>query len=61
MISPNKTTFQHDERVNFSCPLGYDLKGNSSAFCLFGAWEIDDDPTCERKSQRSQSSILVCL
>ncbi|KAJ8026582.1 Sushi, von Willebrand factor type A, EGF and pentraxin domain-containing protein 1 [Holothuria leucospilota] len=46
-IIPNNTEFQHNETVNFSCPSGYDLKGNSSAICKFGDWEINFDPTCD--------------
>ena len=36
--------------VQFSCPLGYDLMGDSDAMCQFGEWEIGANPTCERKS-----------
>ncbi|KAJ8032191.1 CUB and sushi domain-containing protein 1 [Holothuria leucospilota] len=48
-IMPDNTEFQHNETVMFSCPSGYDLKGDSSAICQFGIWEMGTEPTCTVK------------
>ena len=46
--------------VQFSCPLGYDLMGDSDAMCQYGEWEIGANPTCERKSLMMFPKILKC-
>ncbi|KAJ8032194.1 Sushi, von Willebrand factor type A, EGF and pentraxin domain-containing protein 1 [Holothuria leucospilota] len=45
-ISPNKSEYQHNETVKFSCPNGYKLIGDETETCQFGVWDGRLEPSC---------------
>lgn len=57
VLLPNRIEYQHNETVEFSCPSGYDLIGNTGALCQYSVWDIVYDPTCEPASCLQQTFV----
>ncbi|XP_071819115.1 sushi, von Willebrand factor type A, EGF and pentraxin domain-containing protein 1-like isoform X8 [Apostichopus japonicus] len=46
MVDPDQVSYENGTTVDYVCPSGYDLFGDSSALCRYGNWTSNEDPTC---------------
>ncbi|PIK53124.1 putative sushi, von Willebrand factor type A [Apostichopus japonicus] len=49
-LKPDLESYTNGTEVQYSCPNGFELNGDSSAFCVYGNWVFTEEPSCSALS-----------